>query len=338
MLQQIYDKNKKNKQSGYVVLLGVLILGAMAGLIIPTMILLGIDNYKTSFDLENSQKAIELARSCGEEAIIKLQKERLNGELIVYPVDDTFVTSSQVSNNFGKSEVLNVDSTQKSLIRFDLSTIPDTVTITSAKISLYATASVASSSYSVHAISSGNNGWIEGNRAVETAGPLQPSWSYKDTGNLIAWVGSAGLNSAGTDYTSGAEDSYMGALVVDTRYEWDLNTSLVQGWLITPNSNSGLLIRTSSANTAAFASKENIEPFKSPQLIIQYAGDATTSGRGRLGDNQNWCYYNVVDLSGENREIRVKSFVRDIVRKVKVSIDQLSPKINVTSWQEVADF
>jgi len=46
---------------------------------------------------------------------------------------------------------------------------------------------------------------------------------------------------------------------------------------------------------------------------------------------------NIVD-SDVPKGRRDKEPVGTIIRKVKVTIDAINPQINVTSWQEVADF
>lgn len=50
------------------------------------------------------------------------------------------------------------------------------------------------------------------------------------------------------------------------------------------------------------------------------------------------CTYTITAISGEQKEIQSTGTVGTVVRKVEVAIDQISPTINVTSWQEVADF
>lgn len=62
------------------------------------------------------------------------------------------------------------------------------------------------------------------------------------------------------------------------------------------------------------------------------------SGSGGLTFSQGTCSFTVVSTGGENREIKASSTVGRVVRKVKIILDRITPKINVTSWQEVADF
>ncbi|MBN2016050.1 hypothetical protein JW766_04425 [Candidatus Dojkabacteria bacterium] len=63
----------------------------------------------------------------------------------------------------------------------------------------------------------------------------------------------------------------------------------------------------------------------------------TYTGSGNLTFDYGSCAYTITDLGGSNREIQATGTVDSIVRKVKVNINQVSP-VNVTSWQEIADF
>lgn len=54
-----------------------------------------------------------------------------------------------------------------------------------------------------------------------------------------------------------------------------------------------------------------------------------------LGDGV--CSYSVVNTGGSNRTINASSTVFNNVKKVRVLINSLSPKITVLSWQEIAD-
>ena len=65
---------------------------------------------------------------------------------------------------------------------------------------------------------------------------------------------------------------------------------------------------------------------------LAYEGtDSLTLGTGT-------CTYTVTAQIAQNRIITSLGAVGDIQRKVKITIDAISPAINITSWQEVADF
>lgn len=62
------------------------------------------------------------------------------------------------------------------------------------------------------------------------------------------------------------------------------------------------------------------------------------SGSGNLTLGDGNCTYTVIRLAGQNRDIRASGTVGNIIRKVKITIDGISPSINITSWLQVADF
>jgi len=72
--------------------------------------------------------------------------------------------------------------------------------------------------------------------------------------------------------------------------------------------------------------------------LMQIRDDDTFTGNGNLSIGQGSCTYNVQDNGGENRTIQATGTVDNIIRKVKIIINTISPQISVTSWREVADF
>lgn len=61
------------------------------------------------------------------------------------------------------------------------------------------------------------------------------------------------------------------------------------------------------------------------------------TGTGNLTLGQGTCSYTVTSQGGQNRTIISTGIIGTIVRKVKIIIDKITPNINITSWQEVAD-
>ena len=72
---------------------------------------------------------------------------------------------------------------------------------------------------------------------------------------------------------------------------------------------------------------------------LQQIRDLTSfSGTDSLTLGQGSCTYTVTTGSGENRTIEASGNVDTIARRVKITIDQINPNINITSWQEVENF
>lgn len=81
------------------------------------------------------------------------------------------------------------------------------------------------------------------------------------------------------------------------------------------------------ANACAEEALQQIEdstPFTS-------TGTSLTLGLGT-------CTYTVTNDGGQNRTITATGTVGTMIRKSTIIINQISPLITVTSWQEVADF
>ncbi len=74
------------------------------------------------------------------------------------------------------------------------------------------------------------------------------------------------------------------------------------------------------------------------EALEQIRDSTPFTGTGSLTLGQGTCAYTVTSQGGQNRTITASGTVGTIVRKVKIIIDKITPNINVTSWQEVADF
>jgi len=72
---------------------------------------------------------------------------------------------------------------------------------------------------------------------------------------------------------------------------------------------------------------------------LQEIRDSTTfTGSGGFSLGQGTCSYTVTNTGGQARNIEASGTVDNVTRKVEIDIDQINPTINITSWQEVADF
>lgn len=161
---------------------------------------------------------------------------------------------------------------QHSIIKFDVSSIPGSTTITSAVFSVRiadVTCSYAGTLIDCYEIAVGNAAWIEGTKTNAQAGAGEPCWNALAAngsgGVTTAWAGSAGLSTAGTDYVN----SVIGTLtvpnpvVLDGVFSTPLTPSVVGGWRTTnygmlmrarteAGSNQGAHVRSSDHATAAF--------------------------------------------------------------------------------------
>ncbi len=63
------------KRSGYILLITILIIGAIASAILSSMLLLGISSTQVSFSVQQSQQALAAAQACAEYALLKLRQD-----------------------------------------------------------------------------------------------------------------------------------------------------------------------------------------------------------------------------------------------------------------------
>ena len=72
--------------------------------------------------------------------------------------------------------------------------------------------------------------------------------------------------------------------------------------------------------------------------LDQIRSSPAFSGSASLNLGRGSCSYTVTNLGGQNRLINASSTVDEDLRKVKITLNQITPKINLTSRQEVSDF
>jgi hypothetical protein len=61
-------------------------------------------------------------------------------------------------------------------------------------------------------------------------------------------------------------------------------------------------------------------------------------GTGTITLPEGSCDYQVLNLGGQDREIRAAGVSEVSVKKIRVVIDALSPLINIAEWREVTEF
>jgi len=167
------------------------------------------------------------------------------------PSADTYVDSGSAGTNFGSAAGMNVSSTQKALVQFDLSALPSEVTasqISKATLRLFVNAVPSVGGVDISEVTSP---WTESG-VTFTAQP-----------------------SAGAPFVSNVPISVANTfLLVDV-------TPQVQGWATSPATNNGLEISPAVAqpNTSVvFDSKENGATSHEPELEIVLApGQAQTT-------------------------------------------------------------
>lgn len=74
------------------------------------------------------------------------------------------------------------------------------------------------------------------------------------------------------------------------------------------------------------------------EALEQIRDSTPFTGSGTLTLGQGSCSYTVTSQGGANRTITSVGTVSSMTRRTRVILDQINPTINITSWQELADF
>ena len=97
------------------------------------------------------------------------------------------------------------------------------------------------------------------------------------------------------------------------------------------NARSGFTLQQSK-RAAALADACAEEALQQMRFSTAYSGTASLSLDGGS------CTYTVTLGAGENRDLQATGTLGTVVRKVWISVTQLTPKTIISSWQEVAHF
>ena len=137
---------------------------------------------------------------------------------------------------------------RRTLIGFDLSSIPPTRTVVDARLRVYETTTSVGQTVTLYRLT---NSWVES----------QMNWNYRDSVNR--WIAPGG------DYSTTPVASFVPNLASQYR---EINvTGLAQNWVNGTFSNYGLLLQSSGAiGEAKFASREALDPGQRPELCITH--------------------------------------------------------------------
>jgi CshA-type fibril repeat protein len=173
--------------------------------------------------------------------------------------------ATDANKNYGNCDKLYINGApdgtgiDRLLIRFDLSSIPSSATITSATFSLVKTGlNNTSQTVNVHRIT---NDWTEGTGGCMGTNGVA-NWNTRMTG--LSWT------TAGGDFDATAIASV--AVVGNATYNWSV-TSLVQDWVSGTYSNYGLIVKYATETVDAekeFAASENPTTANRPKLTVTY--------------------------------------------------------------------
>ena len=195
---------------------------------------------------------------------------------------DGSMAANHVTWNYGTTAYCELNASggggfwKRTLMSFDISSIPATEIIVSA--SLFFTSRSGSAAGNIVGVYAGLNAWVEGTMNAAQAGANEPCWNAREAdgagGVTTAWGAAGGL--AGTDYVAVAEGT-VETVADATEYTVPLSTTLVQNWVTTPANNFGLwLLRTEANAASSIYSNNDAGAGNHPMLKVVHAAQTMT--------------------------------------------------------------
>ena len=92
--------------------------------------------------------------------------------------------------------------------------------------------------------------------------------------------------------------------------------------------------RTSFTTQQSFQAK-TLADACAEEALQQIKDSIPFAGNGTLTLGQGSCAYTVTNNGAQNRSVVSVGTVGTVVRRVSLTLDKISPSINITSWQEV---
>jgi hypothetical protein len=185
---------------------------------------------------------------------------------------DTSILGFFPSNNFGISTTFQVGTTGfqpiKSLLQFDLSSLPSNAIISSAVLTLVCTNVGNATSMAVQ-VRRALTDWFEGNSVSGTTTINGSTWNLRNHIGSVQWGSNTPGGLEGTDYSATAAATVN--VTSAGTYNFDLTSEVVamasglvtnRGWWIF-----GSLVDN---NFKTFASSDNATPANRPKLTITY--------------------------------------------------------------------
>ena len=181
--------------------------------------------------------------------------------------EDNDIREGTTTSNFGSCIQIftngGASNRDRSLIRFNLSSIPIGATITSATLTLVKESGSSSANVEIRRLT---NDWTEGTQGCGGSASVS-NWSQRITGTN--WT-AAGGDFASTVYATTTVGTALQS------YNWNVAT-LVQEWVSGTSANLGLMIKNvdeSASNQQIFSSSESATSANFPKLMITFIPNA----------------------------------------------------------------
>lgn len=190
------------------------------------------------------------------------------------PTDDTMLSAAQTGHNGGIYDHINVGavgagSARRAIIRFAIGAYAlNTLATVTLRLKSNAAALIAGT-LQAYAIKPANAGWVEGVQNWAAAATTDPSWAKKSQTPDVAWAGSAGLGTGGTDYDSTSLGTLTWDLNPNTWYQMTMSAALLQA--VCAANNGFVLIADDEATANKYCdlrSNDDGTPANRPELVI----------------------------------------------------------------------
>ena len=171
---------------------------------------------------------------------------------------DTYIDSPNPSANYGSAASIRAGETFKTLLRFELNSVPANATVRSATLSVYVGSNSGNSGGNtvyLHRLLDRN--WLE----------YQANWTHYRSDSI--WS-AAGMR-AGSDYSTSADSSaVVGYLPANIWANFNV-TGLVQNWINGTYPNNGVVIRSGNGPRLGILSSEHQPDIMlRPKLVVEY--------------------------------------------------------------------
>ena len=119
-------------------------------------------------------------------------------------------------------------------------------------------------------------------------------------------------------------------------------TTLMVG-LITTSLVVSSLIRSSNSSSNSLEQQNYLTAYNLAELCGEEAlhtirQDNTYASSTTINFDYGYCTIEVINKGSENRQINNEGFAGNSQTKIEIETDQITPQINIASWEEVAEF
>lgn len=164
------------------------------------------------------------------------------------------------------------------ILYFDISTIPTNATVTSATVQLYVSEqNCTAETAGVRAIQNpDSSGAFAANTASGDVFNQYATWRYKNETGTVKWSTGGGSSNFTDVYGASDEDTQsISACAAYAAKTWTV-TNMVQGWVTTPASNSGMTFNLASTGNVAVRNRFYATSGERPLLTVNYTVPASS--------------------------------------------------------------